>query len=198
MRALMSSSLRVLSGGWLALIVCGLSSCIPEYRPPALSDPHAVVKLRLAYHAWSGPQLEQVVLLERYGVKEIPAPVQNGEGVVTRPVLVRPGLVPWTVRTAFFHTNTTTAIESYTTSESYSCGKSMCSRSVPHTRTVTRTVRVNDAVCERAIRHAAVQDGIYVLQYDFFADQRCSLHCFRQLQQPDGTLGNVPCEAPPP
>jgi hypothetical protein len=173
-------------GGWLALIACGLSSCIPEYRPPSLSEPHAVVKVRLAYHAWSGPELEQVVLIGAYGVKEIPTPVQGGEGVVARPVLVRPGAVPWTVRTAFFHISTTTRTEVYQTGES-----------VPQTRTVTETFRENDAVCERAIRHLAVQNGIYILQYDFFADQRCSLHCFRQVQQPDGTLGNVPCEPAP-
>lgn len=198
MREFMSRALRGMQAGWFALSACALSSCIPEYRPPALSEPHALVKVRLAYHAWSGPQLEQVVLIDQHGVKEIPAPVQGGEGVVTRPVLVRPGPAPWTVRTAFFHTYMTTRTESYSTSESYSCGKSMCSRSVPHTRTVTQTVRVNDAVCERAMRHLAVQNGIYILQYDFFANERCSLTCFRQIQQPDGALANVPCEAAPP
>lgn len=198
MRGFMSSALTGMRGGWLLLLACGLSSCIPEYRPPSLTEPHALVKFRLAYHAWSGPQLEQVVLIDRHGVREIPAPVQGGEGVVTRPVLVRPGPAPWTVRTAFFHTYTTTRIESYTTSQSYSCGKSMCSRSVPHTRTVSETVRVNDAVCERSIRHLVVQNGVYILQYDFFANQRCSLHCFRQVEQPDGTLANVPCEVAPP
>lgn len=196
MRGLMSSTLKVLWSGWLALVGCTLASCIPEYRPPLLSEPHAVVKFRLAYHDWSGPKLEQVVLIGKNGVKEIPAPVQGGAGVVSRPVLVRPGPVPWTVRTAFFHTYTTTRTESYTTSESYPCGKSYCSRSVPHTRSVTQTVRVNDAVCERGVRHLAVQNGIYILQYDFFANQRCSLHCFRQVEQPDGSLGNVACEFP--
>jgi hypothetical protein len=194
----MSSSLRVWCGGWFAVIACGLSSCIPEYRPPSLSEPHAVIKFRLAYHAWPRQQLEQAVLLGKYGIKDMPTPVQGGEGVVTRPILVRPGAAPWTVRTAFFHTYMTTKTESYTTSESYPCGKSVCSRSVPHTRVVNQTVRVNDAVCERAISHLAVQRGLYILQYDFFANQRCSLHCLRQIQQPDGTLGNVPCEVAPP
>ena len=195
MRGFMSGTLKGLRGGWLVLVASGLASCVPEYRPPLLSEPHAVVKVRLAYHDWSGPQLEQVVLLGKYGVKDIPVPVHGGEGVVTRPVLVRPGPVYWTVRTAFFHTYMTTRIESYTTSESYSCGTGMCSRSVPHTRVVNQMVRVNDAVCEQVIHHLAVQNGIYILQYDFFADQRCSLHCLRQVQQSDGTMGNAICES---
>jgi hypothetical protein len=180
MHGFMSSTLRVLWGGWLALVACGLSSCVPEYRPPSLSEPHAVVKVRLAYHDWSGPQIEQVVMLGEYGVKDFPVPVQGGAGVVIRPVLVRPGPAFWTVRTSFFHSYTTTRTES-------------------RGHVVNQTVWVNDAVCELAIRHLAIPNGLYILQYDYFANQRCSLHCLQQVQQPDGTLGHVPCKpAPPP
>ena len=131
-------------------------------------------------------------------MREIPTPVAGGAGVVTRPVLVRPGWVAWQVHTAFFHSDTVTRTEFYETSESYPCEEGMCTRSVPQARTVTEEVRVNDAVCQRSIRHLAVQDGIYILQYDFFADARCSLHCFLQVQHADGSRGNTPCEVAPP
>lgn len=175
MRGFMSNPLKGRRGRWLVLVSCGLASCIPEYRPPSLSEPHAVVKVRLAYHAWSGPQLDQVVWLGNYGVKEFPAPVQGGEGVVNRPVLVRPGKAVWNVHTAFFHTYM-----------------------IPLARGGVYPVRVVDAVCDQALGHLAAPEGIYLLQYDFFANERCSLHCFKQVQQPDGTLGNTPCEPVPP
>src|SRR5512136_1127509 len=43
-----------------------LSACVPvpEYRPPNYNEPHAVVKVRLTYHAWSGPEIEQLVTVD--------------------------------------------------------------------------------------------------------------------------------------
>ena len=92
-----------------------------------------------------------------------------------------------------------TRTESYTTTQSYPCGRNVCSRSTPQTRTVTRVVRVNDAVCEIGMRQSTSVGAMYILQYDFFAHERCQLHCFEQVPQADGSIGNVPCqEAPAP
>lgn len=178
---------------WLAIVGVG---CVPQYRAPALSEPHAVVKVRLAYHSWPGPQVEQSTLVDGHAVQDLPAPPHGGQGVLTRAVLVRPGTTTWTIKTAFFHTNTVTRTESYTTTQSYPCGKSMCSRSTPHTRTVSQVVRVNDAVCETGMRQSTLEGGTYILQYDFFADERCQLHCFEQVPRA-GAMGNVPCREAP-
>jgi hypothetical protein len=196
MYRLLSSSIiaRLVAPGLVLAIA--LSACVPQYRPPALNEPHALVKVRLAYHAWPGPQVDQQVLVDGHAVWDIPVPPRNGDGVVTRAVRVRPGFVPWTIKTAFFHTYMVTRTETYSTTESYPCGKSMCSRSTPHTRTVNQVMRVNDAVCEIGLHQDTVEAGLYLLQYDFFADRRCQLHCFQQLPQPDGSLGNVPCRHP--
>jgi hypothetical protein len=181
------------------VLALGMVGCIPQYQPPTLNEPHAVVKVRLAYHGWPGPQVDQVTLVDGHAIQDLPSPPQGGEGVITRAVRVRPGATDWSIKTAFFHTNMVTRTESYTTTQSYPCGRSMCSRSTPHTRTVTQTVRVNDAVCETGMRQSTSVGATYILQYDFFAHERCQLHCFEQVPQADGSLGNLPCrEAPAP
>lgn len=197
MRGFVSNSLgcRI----WRALLASSalsLSACVPEYRPPAYDEPHAVVKARLVCHAWPGPRLDQSVMIDAQRLSEVPPPVHGGDGIVTRPVLVRPGTVSWAVRVAFFHTQIVNRTETYTTSQSYSCGKSICSRSTPDTRVVSQPVRVNDAVCEQAMLFQAAARERYIIQYDFFADQRCSLHCFQQFVGTDGTLDNAPCLQP--
>ena len=197
MHSLMPSTLTTRLPTVMFLLAGGIAGCVPQYRPPTLSEPHAVVKVRVAYHDWPGPQVEQMTLVDGHAVQDLPAPPQGGEGVVTRAVLVRPGATAWTIKTAFFHTNTVTRTETYNTTQSYPCGRSTCSRSTPHTRTVNQVVRVNDAVCETGMRQSTSVGAMYILQYDFFADQRCQLHCFEQVPQADGSVGNVPCREAP-
>lgn len=57
---------------WLAV---GGVGCVPQYRPPTLSEPHAVVKVRVAYHSWPGPQVDQVTLVDGHAVQDLPAPL---------------------------------------------------------------------------------------------------------------------------
>jgi hypothetical protein len=85
-----------------------LAGCLPQYREPRWDEPHAVVKVRLAYHDWPGPSLDQQVTIGQYSEVNLPTPVRTGSGVVTRAVLVRPGNVEWFFRSAFYHYTTAT------------------------------------------------------------------------------------------
>jgi hypothetical protein len=177
---------------WLAVLMA--SACVPEYRQPDLREPHAVAKLRLAYHAWSGPMLEQTVMVDGSRVRNMPAPVQGGKGVATHAVLLRPGTVRWTIQTAFFHNDVSTHAETYTSDETRPCADTACMQSAPQARNVNKVDRVDDATCEAGMKHTALAGEIYLVQFDFFADRRCSVQCFRQVSRPGGTIANAPCE----
>jgi hypothetical protein len=190
-RFLPGALMRGTASALVALLFVG---CRPEYREPRFDEPHALVKVRLAYHAWPGPQLDQDVSIDRRSVLTIPVPVVNGSGVVTRPVMVSPGVAPWFFRSAFFHTFVVTRTETYMTTDSYPCGTAMCSTSTPQTRMVTDVVRVNDGTCETGMGLMVRPSESYIVQYDFFGDRRCSLHCYREITLPDGAPGTAPCE----
>jgi len=124
--------------------------------------------------------------------------VRTGSGVVTRAVLVRPGNVEWFVRSAFYHTYATYRTETSTTTESYPCDTGTCSRDSVETRTVSEDNRANDGTCSTGLALLARQDAGYILQYDFFGEGHCSLHCYREVAQPNGKLTTAPCESPAP
>jgi hypothetical protein len=169
---------------------------------PSLAEPHAMVKVRLAYHARPGPMLSQLVLINGEDTG-IPAPPDLGSGEITRAIPVRPIATRWDLHAEFFHTITVAQTQTTYTTESYPCGRignstSYCTRSIPHTRTVWVTQHVRDAYCEQAAGQAPQVGAVYLLQYDFFAHGHCTLACFRQLPQADGSFLNAPCEPPPP
>lgn len=166
---------------------------VPEYRPPTHNELHALVKVRLVYRAWSGPELEQLVTIDGHDIREIPLPVQQGVGVATRSVLVRPGSAAWTIQTTFFHNDVTSHAETYETTESGFCGSTACVQSTPHARLVNHVEREDDATCTQGMKLLAVAGETYILEYEFFANQQCSLRCYRQVYQRGGSLTNVPC-----
>ena len=169
---------------------------VPEYRPPNHNELHALVKVRLVYRAWSGPELEQLVTIDGQDIHEIPSPVQQGVGVATRSVLVRPGAAAWTIQTTFFHNDVTSHAETYETTQSGYCGSTACVQSTPHARLVNHVEREDDATCTQGMKLLAVAGETYVLEYEFVAHQQCSLRCFRQIHQRGGALTNVPCASP--
>ena len=65
---------------FFTLVAWMLLGCVPvlEYRPPNHNELHALVKVRLVYRAWSGPELEQLVTIDGHDIREIPLPVQHG------------------------------------------------------------------------------------------------------------------------
>jgi hypothetical protein len=191
-----------MSGRPLAVAaVVAAAGCYAPYRLPSLDEPHAMVKIRLAYHTWPGPQLRQVVLINGEQV-EVPNPPIAGPSEIARAVPVRPQATRWDVRANFYHTVTVPQQQTYTTTESYPCGfgtsATTCTRTTTHTRTVWVTQTVTDAACESAAGQGPQVNGVYLLHYDFYAHGQCTLACFRQWPQPDGSFQSAPCEPPPP
>jgi len=178
---------------WL-LPACALTRPPPDYQAPAQSEPHALVRLRLAYHDWPGPELEQVVDIDGRALRDIPQPARRGDGVATRTALVRPGPVAWTIQTTFFHNDVSSHAETYDTTEPAPCGTTTCMQTRPHTRLVNKVDRVNDAGCSQGTRFQAKAGETYHLQYDFSADQKCTLVCSRQVHQGKGPSATAPCE----
>ncbi|HVU50689.1 MAG TPA: hypothetical protein VHL80_08370 [Polyangia bacterium] len=174
----------------LALAAAG---CHPRYEPPSLSEPHATIKARVVYHVASGPQLSQAVLINDHAA-DVPNPLAI-PGEVARALPVRLESTRFTVSTAFYHVAYVTRM----VSETYPCGM-INGISQTCTRMVARQVatRVNDGACERVAGLGPRRDGVYLMQYDYFGPDRCSLACFREEPQPDGTFRNAPCDAPPP
>jgi hypothetical protein len=177
----------------LLFAMLGATGCYLHYEPPTLAEPHATIKTRVVYHAVSGPQLAQHVLVNDH-VADVPNPVTL-PGEVSRAVLVRPEGMRFDVRTTFFHT----ASIPQTVTESYTCGMI---GNVPQTctRVVTKmvTIQVTDGACAQAAGLGPQPDAVYLMQYDYFGPNRCSLACFREQPQPDGSFRNAPCDPPPP
>jgi hypothetical protein len=182
-----------------ALIIAALcAGCVHRYTEPAITEPHAIVRLRMVRHAWAGPELDEAVRLNGYAIDVPP----GMPGASTRALRVRPELTHWQFRTRFFHRVTQPVTRLVT--ERYACGSTRsgygsssytstqyCSRTVTRTDYVTR--QVVDAQCGSSDGHRPVAGGLYILQYDFFGHERCTLRCLRQIPQPGGTFTLVPC-----
>jgi hypothetical protein len=172
-----------------------LSGCAHEYQPPKPGEPHATLKVRLSYHAWPGPSLEQTVAVDGDDLRGFPAPAPAGVGgVATHALLVRPGTIGCTVTATFFHNDVTSHAETYETSQTAPCGSSTCTQVTPHTRLVNHVDRVDDATCTQGLRFRAESSESYLLEYDFLADQRCALKCYRQARHAKGAQASVPCD----
>jgi hypothetical protein len=64
---------------------------------------------------------------------------------------------------------------------------------------VQKWVDVIDASCKADQRFTPAVDRVYLLQYSFQENRACSLSCFEQAPNGDGTFKNAPCPpAPPP
>jgi hypothetical protein len=70
-------------------------------------------------------------------------------------------------------------------------------RSVTRYRWVSKLVDVTDAECQATKRFAPLADRVYLMQYTFQEHRACSLSCFEQVPNSDGTFTNLPCPAPP-
>ena len=175
-----------------AAVAATLGACHPQYRPPALNEPHAMMKVRIAYHAADGPNLRQLVLINNH-VADVPLP-PSLPGDIARAVPVSPVATTVELRSIFFHT----AITQQMVTESYSCGTGTAMRTC--TRSVWRTVPVEivHAACSRTLSTTPQAGAIYLLQYDYLGPDACTLACFREDPQPDGSFRHTPCEPAPP
>lgn len=201
-----ASQLRALLG------VCSLAlgpGCIPEYHAPTAADPHAIVKIRRSYDTGGGTTLRERLLVDDHSAYSGVVPSALGRSARTDSTLVWPVQANYSFSSDFFHTELKQEYETYyeqvssMESESYSCGSAgsyqTCTRMVtryhtePRQRWVTKTVEVSDGACEASMHFAALADRVYLLQYSYQEARACSLSCFEQVPQSDGTFQNQPC-----
>ncbi len=196
---------RVLSALILAIALVG---CVRRFEEPRPDEPHAIVKVRVVHHAQPGPSHVQAVRWSGYEIALRPLTASaSGPAIETmRALRMRSELGEWSFQTRYFHTVTRTQMETQYRSESYSCGTETggygqsrytrtrtCTRQVPHQVLVTRTVEVTDGQCRSESVHRPLVNGVYLMQFDYFGDDRCTLQCFRQLPATAGGFTLIPC-----
>lgn len=159
-------------------------ACVHPYEQPSVSSPHAVVKVRLAYHDQPGPQLSERVRLNDFDILMPPDETRRATPA-TEAVRVRPEPAVWSISSNFYHTYTTTTYQS----SSYTCGTSTCTRMVP----VTTTHTVTDGACSQSLAFMPKVGDMYVLQYDFLGADQCTLVCMRQVFTGNDQFTSEPC-----
>ncbi len=177
----------------------------PIYQQPALDEPHAVLKVRVSYHATLPTTLEESMTLAGYTLPA-PGPAELSPRHFVRAFRVQPGLQTLRIRTHFFHNETRSHVESYYETQRYACGTTRsgygsssysttqyCSRSMPRTRTVYRTVRVTDALCERQAPMDFPPQSVFFVEYDFYGHGQCSTRCMLQTPDANGGFSFTPC-----
>lgn len=197
----------------MALIGAALGCFTPRYGPPTATEPHAIVKIRRVYEESAGSELADVVRIDgRVALRESAAR-QRAATARTSSVLVHPRPAQLEIRSEFYHHEMRSVSESYqvpetyTTSESYSCGYGSsartCTRSVSHTRyrtahrTVTRNVTVVDAACSDGFALSPQAGHIYLVDFTYRSPADCAATCIEQAEiHPDGTFRSVACPRP--
>jgi hypothetical protein len=201
---------------WLTTLLMATlgAACVPEYRPPTLSEPHALIKIRRTYDTAGGVKLRELLLVDDHSALRDEVPAQLAGSPRIDVTLVHPIPATFVMKSRFFHLEsrlvdeTYYEQESYQDTESYSCGSGTsyqsCTRSVtryrsvPRHRMVTKLVEVTNAECEAQRRFAPATDKVYLLQYSFQENRACSMSCFEQVPNSDGSFQNLPCPAAPP
>jgi hypothetical protein len=214
----MSASGTLRSHG--ALILAALSllgACIPEYHPPTLAEPHATLKIRRTYDTQAGSTLRELLLVDEHSVLrgDVPASLASAPRIDVS--LVHPTPATFVMASRFFHQELRNVEETYYDQESYSdfesydcssgfgtnavhrsCSRSVTRyRSVPRHRWVSKLVEVSDGECRASKRFSPAADRVYLMQYSFQEQGACSLSCFEQSPNSDGTFSNAPCPAAP-
>ena len=210
----MNVPLRACALGVLSL----LAACIPEYHPPTLAEPHAILKIRRTYDTNPGSTLRELLLVDDHSVVRSQVPAALATEARIDSSLVFPVPATFVMSNTFFHQELRTVEETYydqetySDTESYDCSSGFgtsavhrtCYRPVTHYHSVRRTRWVNklvdviDAQCEASRRFAPAVNHVYLLQYSFQEHAACSLSCFEQAPNSDGTFTSSKCPAAPP
>lgn len=195
-----------------------LGACIPEYHPPTLAEPHATIKVRRTYDTQAGSTLHELLLVDDHSalVSEVPASLASAPRIDAS--LVYPTPATFAMSSRFFHEEMREVDETYYEQEPYSdyesydcssgygtnavhrsCSRSITRyRSVPRYRRVSKLVDVTDAECQATRRFSPAVDRVYLMQYSYQEHRACSLSCFEQMPNSDGTFTNAPCPTAPP
>ena len=186
------------------------TGCIKRYAPPSAEQPHAVLKLRRTYASLSGTYLrEQFIIQQEYNLFTNTTAARAAENALIDGVLIHPEPTEIQATSHFFHHEQRMVQESYQEqqpymdTETYNCGTAgayrTCTRSVTRYRSVTKyrtvlkTVEVTDAGCSDTIAFQAGNGDTFLLEMTFQGHGSCTLSCFKQSPNPDGTFSNAPC-----
>lgn len=204
--------------GLLGLLALSFAGCIPAYKPPTQDEPHALLKMRRTYDTFGGTHLRELLLVDGHRVLALEDAAALASTPRTDPSMIHPLPATFEMHSLFFHHELRTVRESYQhrephmEMERYDCSSGSgasavhrtCSRSVTKYRyitkyrTVTKQVEVSDGECGASTRFTPAPDGVYLLQYSYQDRGACSLSCFQQTPNPDGTFTNARCPAAPP
>lgn len=188
-------------------LLLSLVGCLP-YLQPGRGEPHALVKLRVAYHESYGRGLQHAVYLNGQTVS-VPLPEGSVETPYTISLRVAPGRARWRFTAAFEHEEMRVSQRPPPMAGPDACGLPMhgaqaddpqrgrlpmnCTPSMsPYPQEMTR-VSVVDAGCTATSEHVARAGELYLLQYDFYGDDQCSLRCYEQHEAEGGAFELVPC-----
>lgn len=209
-------TLRV-QGALLLTALPLFGACIPEYHPPTLAEPHATLKIRRTYDTQAGSTLRELLLVDGHSVLHADVPASLASAPRIDVSLVHPTPATFAMSSRFFHQElryvdeTYYEQEPYSDFESYDCSSGFgtnavhrsCSRSVTHYRSVPRFRRVSklvdisDGECQASKRFSPAVNRVYLMQYSFQEHAACSLSCFEQTPNDDGTFSNAPCPGAP-
>lgn len=183
-----------------ALIIVLMAGCTPPaYVQPKPSEPHAILKIRSTIHRKYRGGLGRSITLGEYAIDPRVYGAEQGGDARTVHIRIRPEPNWLTAYADFSYMDSRTVSRMRTVTESTPCGSSPTGtpQTCTHTRTEHRTetehYTVTTASCQDRTYLKPRAGGVYLVQYDFYADADCRLTCFEQLPRPDGTFQLVAC-----
>lgn len=184
------------------MALAGTACAPPAYVPPALSEPHATVVIRVLHHEVSGRDLVHRTLIDGREVSHAGRVAVVRGAPLTRAVRVRPVPIRWSFASVFSHTEQ--RLQTVYETERYACGTQTsgygsttrtstryCSRQVPRQR--WQTVRVTDGACEAVLLQTPHVGRRYVVHFDYNGHRSCRARCFEQTPLPGGRFQLTPC-----
>lgn len=181
-----------------ALVACVASGCVRGYSPPDIHEPHADVEIRIVHHGSPAPYFEEQALIDGEAISF----AESGDGTSRTTVRVRPRPTAYDFTTNFYHFETRMVQQTYYDTERYACGydrrrggTQYCTRSVPRTRMVPVQTRIDDASCTTRLDQMPLAGAVYLVQYEFMANDACRATCQRLLSDASGALVATACGA---
>lgn len=179
-------------------------ACVSHYTMPAANEPHAIVKLRISYHARAGTALQHGLMINGEAI-DIPQGSGDLDSTSTHALRVREEPTQWAVSSMYYHMEMQTRMVTEYRTERYSCTSgygasqrtSSCTRQVPYQVMRTVATQVPDMSCVARAPQMPRNGHVYVLQYDFFGESQCALRCYEQVRDAVGGFSMAQCEYPP-
>jgi hypothetical protein len=173
-------------------------TCVPAYRPPTASEPHAVVKLRRSYEQHAGTELDERIQINGFELLRNTRPSGVHSALIDA-VLAHPGATTWRFQSTFYHQETRFVNEPYqysvpyTSMRTFPCGSprapSVCTQPITDYRYFTqyryvpRLVNVPDASCRATLSHVVDVGHVYLVELTYQDDETCQLRCYEQTPQ---------------